>query len=363
MDSLAQSLQDLREKLGPILENAWGHAALIVVGSLIAAKVADWIITHLIQRVTGRTKTDIDDRVIEALHRPIFVSVMLLGLASLPEVLEPPELVASSSLNILQTIAILMWAVVSMRIVHIVLTGLSRLRDRSALFDDANRTLLRNVASVMVYGGAVYFMLITWSINAGPWIASAGIAGIAVGFAAKDTLANLFAGVFILVDKPYRIGDFVNLADGQRGMVTEIGLRSTRLLTRDDIEITVPNSIIGQETIVNETGGPSAKSRVRLKVSVAYGSDVDQVQDLLMSIAIGHDEVCGEPEPRVRFRAFGDSSLDFELLCWIEEPVMRGRILHELHGRTYKELNATGIEIPFPQRDVHVVAAPPDAGT
>jgi small-conductance mechanosensitive channel len=208
---------------------------------------------------------------------------------------------------------------------------------------------------------SLYFVLLAWNINVTAWIASAGILGLAISFAAKDTLANLFAGVFILADAPYTLGDFIVLQSGERGEVTHIGIRSTRILTRDDVEITIPNSIMGNVKIINETGGPSEKYRIRIKVGVAYGSDIDKVQSLLSNVAESHPEVCQTPSPRVRFRTFGDSSLDHELLCWVEKPVMRGRVSHALNTEVYRRFLEEGIEIPFPQRDIHIrsVTAPP----
>jgi small-conductance mechanosensitive channel len=127
------------------------------------------------------------------------------------------------------------------------------------------------------------------------------------------------------------------------------------------VEITIPNSIMGNVKIINETGGPSEKYRIRIKVGVAYGSDIDKVQSLLSNVAESHPEVCQTPSPRVRFRTFGDSSLDHELLCWVEKPVMRGRVSHALNTEVYKRFLEEGIEIPFPQRDIHIrsVTAPP----
>jgi small-conductance mechanosensitive channel len=215
------------------------------------------------------------------------------------------------------------------------------------------------LVKVVVVGGALYFAFLAWDINVTGWLASAGIVGIAVGFAAKDTLANLFAGIFILADAPYKLGDFVLLEDGLRGKVTDIGIRSTRILTRDDIEITVPNALIANSKIVNETGGPHAKERVRITVSVAYGSNVAQVRELLRQCADGVDHVCGEPAPRVRFREMGDSGLIFQLLAWIDEPVLRGRVVDELNTRVYDTLNEAGVEIPYPKRDVYIKSAAP----
>ena len=182
--------------------------------------------------------------------------------------------------------------------------------------------------------------------------------GIAVGFAAKDTLANLFSGFFILADAPYKIGDYINLDSGEHGNVTHLGMRSTRLITRDDIEITVPNAVIGNAKIINESGGPSEKVRVRLAVGVAYGSDVDDVCRVLLAVSDANNEVCRSPAARVRMRAFGTSSLDFELLCWIEKPENRGRVSHELYMAVYKALNAAGIEIPYAKRDIYIKEMP-----
>jgi len=166
-------------------------------------------------------------------------------------------------------------------------------------------------------------------------------------------ITPFFAGVFILADSPYKLGDFIVLDSGERGAVT-------RILTRDNVEITVPNSIMGNVKIINETGGPYEKYRIRIKVGVAYGSDIDQV---LLDVAQRKFEVCKTPATRARFRAFGDSSLNHELLCWVEKPVLRERVSHALNSEVYKQFLKKVIEIPFPQRDVHIKSALVPAGT
>jgi small-conductance mechanosensitive channel len=191
------------------------------------------------------------------------------------------------------------------------------------------------------------------------WLASAGIVGIAIGFAAKDTLANLFSGVFILADAPYKIGDYVVLDSGERGKVTHIGIRSTRLLTRDDVEITIPNAIMGNTRIINESGGPHEKFRIRVSVGVAYGSDIDQVKEMLMNIAVTEPHVCETPTPRVRFRTFGASSLDIDLMCWVVNPEVRDVVLDTLNTTIYKQFKAEGIEIPYSKQDIYIKEMPP----
>ena len=117
--------------------------------------------------------------------------------------------------------------------------------------------LVDTVLKVTLLALAIYFVFLAWDIDVTAWVASAGIVGLALSFAAKDSLSNLFAGVSIAADAPYKMGDFITLDSGERGMVTHIGLRSTRLLTRDDIEVTIPNGVIGNAKIINDSGGPS----------------------------------------------------------------------------------------------------------
>ena len=192
--------------------------------------------------------------------------------------------------------------------------------------------------------------------------ASAGIVGLGVALAARETLANLFGGVSIFLDRPFKTGDYIVLDSGERGMVVDVGLRSTRILTRDDVQISIPNSIITNEKIINESA-PRPRFRVRIKIGVAYDSDVDQVERILISVTKENNLVSLMPEPRVRFRKFGDSALEFELLCWANRPEDKGRLIHGLNHQIYNAFAATGIQIPFPQRDVHLHTDSQDSKT
>jgi len=183
--------------------------------------------------------------------------------------------------------------------------------------------------------------------------ASAGIAGVAVALAARETLANFFGGISIFLDRPFRAGDYIVLSSGERGEVKAVGMRSTRLQTRDDITITIPNSIITNGKVVNQSL-PQPSVRVKIKVGVAYGTDIDRVESILLELAEHNELVISNPEPRVRFRRFGDSALEIELLCWASKPQDRGRLIHQLNRAIYKRFGQECIEMPFPQMDVHV---------
>lgn len=347
-------LASVERLLDLLPEQAWVRNLVLLAAFVLLAKLVDWLGSQLLTRWTKRTETDVDDELIAALHRPLFWSVLLVGLWLLLHRLELAELYTSLHERLIKSVAIAIWAIFGWKASRILLTALSRLEGRHRLIQPRTVPLLDNSLKVLVVGGVVYFFFLTWGINVAAWMAGAGIVGLAVGFAAKDTLANLFAGISLIVDAPYQNGDFIVLDDGQRGMVTKIGLRSTRILTRDDIEITIPNSLIANQRVVNESGGPWPKERIRIDIGVAYDSDLEQVRGVLMEIAETHDDIVGEPAPRVRFRAFGDSAVQLQLMGWIDEPVLRGRVVDSLITEIHRRFGEEGIVIPFPQRDLYI---------
>ena len=207
---------------------------------------------------------------------------------------------------------------------------------------------------VLLLSILLWLFMALWNIDGTAWLASAGVLGIAIGFAAKDTLANLISGISIIADAPYKLGDYVVLDTGERGVVTELGMRSTRLLTRDDVEISIPNAVMGNAKITNESGGPAVEHRIRIPIGVAYGTRPAEVIELLEQVARENELILDHPAPRVRMRAFGESSLDFELLGWIKYPEQRGLARHNLLIEIERLFREAGIQIPFPQRDVYL---------
>ncbi len=346
--------------LPEILDGTWAILAAypivlaltIVVLGLTLAVIGRWIVLHWGGKLTARTRSNLDE---ELLRIGANVAALLLAYASLAvavQVMGFNERVEQIIIRILMSLLILRLMVAGMRACRVALSLLGTLRDRFKIIEERTLPLFDLVATLGVVGLAAYALLMVWNIDPTAWLASAGVVGIAVGFAARDTLANLFAGFFIIADAPYKLGDYIVLESGERGEITKVGIRSTRMLTRDDVEITIPNSAMANAMVYNESGGKWVKFRIRLKIGVAYGSDVDQVVEVLEGLATAHAMVCDEPTPRVRMRGFGDSSLDFELLCWVNHPSERGLASHELYMAIYKALGEAGIEIPFPQRDV-----------
>lgn len=354
-----ETLTDLWQRWNTFLEPYPALSALeVIVAFLILAWLVDRLISGIVARLASRTETKLDDRILALIHRPIFTTVTLLGLilAVYEFELDPGLLLATKS--VIQTILIVIWLVFGLRFTRLLVKALGAQADRFEFIQPATEPLLRNALAVVIILTGAYAILVAWEIEVTGLVASAGIVGLALSFAAQDTLSNLFAGVAILADRPYKIGDYVILDSGERGGVTHIGLRSTRLLTRDDVEVSIPNSVMGAAKIVNEASGVPNRYRIRVAVGVAYGSDIDQVMEVLLKTSADHPKIRGNPAPRVRFRRFGDSSLDFELLCWIERPADRGLVVHELNCAVYRAFAREGITIPFPQRDLYIKEMP-----
>lgn len=330
----------------------------IVIASLfyVLAIVVRSVLFKSLHRLAGLTTSLVDDHVIEHLRKPVFTTVLYFGLTLAVNAAQLPlgrQLIVQGLLSVI----VASWMRASLRISTSLLDTVGH-QDRFAIVEARTVPIFDLTAKLLTILLGSYVLLLIWGINPVGWLASAGIVGVAVGFAAKDTLANLFAGFFIVADAPYKIGDYIHLDTGERGQVSAIGLRSTRLMTRDDVEITIPNGVIANAKIVNESGGRHLKMRIRVSVGVAYGADVDEVCDILMKIGIEHAEICVDPEPRVRMRGFGASSLDFDLLGWIEKPQDRGRISHQLYIEIYKKFEEHGIVIPFTQQDIYIKEFP-----
>ena len=339
-----------------VLATPFLASLVIAITFYLLAVVLRSVIFWGLARLANMTDSLLDDDVLQYVRKPAFTSVLYFGL-SLAANVAPLPFGKQLIINILLSVIIGSWMRASILISTVLLDTLEQ-HDSFSLVEIRTKPIFDLTAKILTILVGSYLLLLIWGINPLGWLASAGIVGIAIGFAAQDTLANVFSGFFIVADAPYKIGDYITLDTGERGLVSRIGLRSTRLLTRDDVEITIPNGVIASAKIVNESGGPYLKIRIPIAFGVAYGSDVDQVSEVVQSIAQSHPSVCEQPQPMVRMRAFGASSLDFDLLVWIEDPQYKGSISHDLFVEIYKAFGREGIEIPYAKQDLYIKELP-----
>ncbi len=347
-------MRTLEELLAIEFSNPYIRAGVIVALAIVCAFALRILIIPVLRRLADKTGSSLDDDVIDVLSPAILRTVILAGVYY-----AAGDFVTDPKLNywidgVAMTLLVIMWGRAGLAVNSSVCNQLSEDAERFSWIQPSTLPLVQFTFRVIIVALQAYLILSAWEISLTSWLASAGVMGIAVGFAAKDTLANFIAGVFILVDAPYEVGQYIVIDGTTRGMVTDIGMRSSRLLTRDNVEVTVPNAVIGNANIINESSGPSIRMRVRVNVSVAYGSDVDQVRELLLGCITGIEYVVEEKDSSVRFILMGDSGLQFQVRVYVTHPERRGRVIDDLNTRIYKALNEAGIAIPFPQQDVHI---------
>ncbi|MFC7140351.1 mechanosensitive ion channel family protein [Halosimplex aquaticum] len=331
---------------------------LVVVGTSV---LSAWLIRVggdvAIKRLTRRIPGDVDAVIFRSVHPAVYVTVVLVGsYLGIRLLVDVPAWIDPSKAG-MQTLVTVVWAIQLARMGR----GVSAELTSDDAVGNQMAPIFQNVWTAFLLGASAFLVLWYWRVDVTPLLASAGVLGIVVGLAARDTIANLFGSIALYADETYKVGDFVVLESGERGRVEDISIRSTVLRTRDDLLVTVPNSVLNTATITNESS-PERERRVRISVGVAYGSDADHVEETLRSVAAAEDVVLDEPEPRVRFRGFGESALDVELLCWIPAPVLRGRATHRLNKAVYQAFRGEDIEIPFPQRVVTMNSADAASG-
>jgi len=225
--------------------------------------------------------------------------------------------------------------------------------------DDIIFDLLNKFSGAIIYATAAILALDHLGINVMPFIAGAGVAGIAVGFAAKDTLSNLIAGVLLIIDRPFEIGDRIEVWSAPAGSATwgdvvDIGLRATKIKTTDNIVIIIPNNEIMKRDIVNYTI-ISTKIRVRVNIGVSYDSDTEKAKELINRVARSLAWVSKEPPPKVVVRNFGESSVDLQLRVWIDDARKRMDTISCITDKVKEVFDKNGVEIPYPKRDITIV--------
>ena len=328
--------------------------AAIMLGSTIALLIFRSIILYSVKKWSDRTKTKIDDVILEAIRTPSIFWCAAVGIVIGIDTVEmPPKyaLYLPKALHVLIIISItsaistisgkLIEAYVERLNVPLPATGLAQ-------------TVLKG----LIYATGIIIALSAINISIAPLVTALGIGGLAIALALQETLSNLFAGIHLLVDRPIRVGDFIKLESGQEGYVEDVTWRTTRIRMLSNNIVIIPNNKLSQSLITNYHL-PEKRMSLLIKISVGYSSDVDTVERVVIEeVLLATKDVPGllaEPAPFVRFiPGFGESSLDLTLICQVAEFVDQYLAQHELRKRILRRFNAEGIEIPFPQRTVHI---------
>ncbi|MBI4999962.1 MAG: mechanosensitive ion channel [Euryarchaeota archaeon] len=314
--------------------------------------------TPKLKALTKKTETELDDMIIEIVAGPISAIILLHGIVAALEALDLPYDTVVTIDKGYHIILILLITWMGYKIFKDVVVYYAKIyaEKSETELDDVLIPLLEKVGAIAILVvGAIYIMS-DFGIDLTLLIAGFGVMGVVIGLAMQQTLGNLISGMFLLTDRPFKIGDTIRLDNGDYCKVLEVGLRTTKLYrgSTHDI-IVVPNSDIANKMVINVMQ-PDAKAQTSVKVGVAYGTDVEKVKALLKDIALSHEHVLkdGEHAPVVRFSNFGDSSLDFTLFFWVDDVNAQWAAQSDLRERINKAFSEKGIEIPFPQRVLRV---------
>ncbi|MCX6155184.1 MAG: mechanosensitive ion channel family protein [Candidatus Kapabacteria bacterium] len=336
-----------------LIANPYYNSMLSVLIFFIGAIILNLFYKYVLMRLASRTRILFDDLVLEALRMPILIIFFISSVYYSISDLRLQSIYLSHINNSLLSLCILSGLFAIIRVTSIVIRNyISNIAGYTGLSKQV-LNLYHNISKLVFIIAASIVICWIWKIDVTPIVASAGIASVAVAFAAKDTISNFFGGISIFVDNPYKVGDYITLDNRERGEVIEIGVRSTRIKTRDDIMVSIPNSIISNTKIINESQ-PYPHFRTRIPLTIAYGSDIKFVESLLVRLARENEYIVIEKTPHIRVRQLSENGIFLELLCWVKEPSLRGLVIHELNIRIYEEFQKLGIELPYPKRDITI---------
>jgi small-conductance mechanosensitive channel len=226
------------------------------------------------------------------------------------------------------------------------------LRTESEL-DEQLLPFFRRVAKVILWVIAIIMVLSHFDVDVSSLVTTLGIASLAIALAAESALADTISGFLIMVDRPFRIGDRIELQDLDTwGDVVDIGLRSSRIRTRDNRMVIVPNSVIGKSLIVNHAY-PDSEYRIQIHIGIAYGSDIELARQTIVEAVQKVEGVLEDHPVEALFLEFGDSALIFRVRWWLESYEDTRRMFDRVNTAIYHALEAVNIDIPYPQQVVH----------
>jgi MscS family membrane protein len=334
-------------------------AAFTILLGIMIAFLARMLVRWL-ESKAGETDTYWDDILVAAIGTPVQVIIIMLGFYFgityfdiLPEssrwLLDPRYETAFFILISAWVLSTFLYSVIR-------IYGRAYAQRSDTDMDDRLVELLELVIRYVIWFAAVMAIFKVFNIDITPFLAGAGIAGIAVALAAQDLISNFFGGAIITVDKPFKVGDRVKI-ENYYGDVISVGTRSTRIRTLDYQVVTLPNNKITTNVIVNYSE-PDEKLRITIPVTVAYGTNPLHVKKILLEIA--HDAIKNteffleDPAPSVFFDEFAASSLNFILKIWMRKYSLPDESKDAINCRIAERFTKEGIEIPFPQMDIHM---------
>jgi len=329
-------------------------ALAILLVAYIGGKIAERLLSRIGKETVKKTENELDDVLFGLMEYA--VRYVIIGLA----VILAAKQFGLNAYPMVSAILVVLFSRPLSKVTGYVLKTMeeSYTKKSDTTADEMVFPLINHTVKYVIFVFAAIVALGQLGIQIVPFVAGLGIMGLAIAFAAKDTLANVISGIFIIIDQPFKVGDRIEIWSAPKqqatwGDVVGIGLRSTKIRTTDNLIIIIPNLAIASRDIINYTTD-SPQIRVRIPVGISYESDLEKTERILLKIAGQTSGVSKKPAPEVIFTNFGDFSVDLELSIWIENARKRRKMISEIGYKIRKEFKRKGVEIPYPKRDIYI---------
>ncbi len=316
-----------------------------------------FVVNPIVHQFTKKTKTDLDDIILQVIKAPVFLLIVLFGFLDSLIILNIDSGTLRLIMEIYQSglILIIAWLVYRVYDKVVIYYANQWAKKSETELDDVLVPLMHKAGMVIIPLAAVVALLGAIGVDVTLFVAGMGVIGLIIAFAAQETMSNFFAGVQLLADRPFKVGDLITLDSGEIVEVKKIGLRSTTLYNGGNNEIIVlPNNDIANKKVINQTR-PDGRRKITIEVGVAYGTEVAKVKEILYDIAIHHPHVLKDEgkEPIIRLAEFADSSINFKMFAWVDDINNQWSTASDIREEVDKRFREAGIEIPFPQQVVY----------
>jgi small-conductance mechanosensitive channel len=338
----------------PFDSNYWQFIVLLLIWVGVALFIV-FILHPIVKTITKKTKTKIDDTILSIIRGPVLVIIIAYGAISSLAVLGLSQDFLSHIMMAYNLILIIVITWISFKIFNGVIMEYGRMyaEKTKTNIDDILFPILQKLGTIIIVTFGIMFILNSLGIDITMFIMGMGVVGLVIAFAAQRTLSNFFAGMILLTDRPFKVGDMLLLESGEYCEVRDVGMISTKLYDLfEHTVIIIPNDKMASERIINLTE-PDVRAKAKITVGVAYGSDIQKVKQILLDIANDQPAKDEEHEPIVRFTEFGDSSLNFLLIMWVKKIGEKWKTASDIREEIDRRFKEEGIEIPFPQRVVY----------
>ncbi|MHC1635879.1 MAG: mechanosensitive ion channel family protein [Candidatus Methanospirareceae archaeon] len=340
--TIMQWLGNIKDFLIPII---------LIAASFFIASLSSLIFKKYLSHFAKKTKTELDDKILKTLEKPVFWIILLSGLYLAIKSYKPlPVYAVDKAFTIA---AILIGLYVSIKMVSDLISWYTKREERIYKAFAG----VKNLLNVIIYVLAIILVLRTLGYDVTALAAGLGIAALAVALAFQSTLSNFFAGIYITAERTVKIGDYVELENGLAGYVEEIGWRSTKIRTLPNNFVVIPNSKLA-ESIVTDYHAPAKEMAVIIPCGVSYDSDLEKVERITVEVAkkVLKEVEGGVPEfePFMRYYKFGDSNIEFNVILRVREFVDKFRVTHEFIKELKKAYDKEGIEIAYPCTNVYM---------